>query len=363
MDCDVAVIGAGVVGLAVAAELAASGCSLYVLERSPSHGQGISARNSEVIHAGIYYPPGSLKARLCVEGRELLYETCERYGVPHQRIGKLIIASDRDEIPKIDQLLANARACGVSSVVPLERAALRSLEPSVRAVAGLHSPDTGIVSAHALMELYLAQAKEAGAAIACGTEVIGVEPTAGGYRLTTRGLEGETFQFFAERVVNAAGLQSDTVARMMGADYRLHYCKGSYFHVMNVRRGTVRRLVYPVPEERHVGLGVHLTLDLTGRMRLGPDAEYIDRVEDYRVDPAKTDRFRQAASRYLPFLRREDIGPDMAGIRPKLQGPEDGFRDFVISEDRPGFVNLVGIESPGLTSAPAIARRVRSLLA
>jgi L-2-hydroxyglutarate oxidase LhgO len=363
VDCDVIVIGAGVVGLAVAAELASSGRSVYLLEKERTHGQGISSRNSEVIHAGLYYPPGSLKAKLCVEGRELLYEACARFGVPHRKLGKLVVAVSQDELGPLEALQRNAAACGVTSLVPLDAAAVRRLEPQIRAVAGFFSPETGIVSAHELMELYLAQARASGAQIAYGTEVVGVEPLAAGYRVETRGEDGERFGLRGEAVVNAAGLSSDTVARMVGVDYRLHYCKGSYFSVRNVKRGTVSRLVYPVPEERHVGLGVHLTLDLGGRMRLGPDAEYIDRVEDYRVDASKAERFYEAASRYLPFLSREDIAPDTAGIRPKLQGSRDDVRDFVISMDLPGFVNLVGIESPGLTAAPAIARRVRQLLA
>jgi L-2-hydroxyglutarate oxidase LhgO len=192
--------------------------------------------------------------------------------------------------------------------------------------------------------------------------VVSVEQEKGGFRIGTVNSRGERFDFTSERVVNAAGLQSDILARMIGKGYTLHYCKGDYFSIANAKNGVVKRLVYPVPEKDHVGLGVHLTLDLGGRMRLGPDAAYIDRVEDYHVDAGKGDQFYESAVKFLPFIRREDVVPDMSGIRPKLQGPGDKFRDFVISEDLPGFINLVGIESPGLTAAPAIARYVKELL-
>ncbi|MCC6347881.1 MAG: NAD(P)/FAD-dependent oxidoreductase [Nitrospirales bacterium] len=362
MDADVTVIGAGVVGLAVAATLADGKSGIYILEKNESHGRGTSSRNSEVIHAGLYYPPGSLKARLCVEGREMLYEICKKHALPHRKTGKLLIAASEREREKIEQLYRNALQNGVESVSLLEEREVRALEPNIKAFAALYSPETGILSAHSLMDYFLHTAKERGAEIVYHTLVIGVEGMAGGYRITTVNAQGEYFAFTSERVVNAAGLQSDVVARMVGKHYLLHYCKGDYFSIDGAKRGMVGRLVYPVPEENHVGLGVHLTLDLAGRMRLGPDAAYTERVEDYRVAGEKADMFYASAARFLPFLRREDIIPDMSGIRPKLQARGEGFRDFLISEDMPGFVNLVGIESPGLTAAPAIARFVKNIL-
>ena len=362
MDADVTIIGAGVIGLAIASELADSRLSIFILERGVSHGRGISSRNSEVIHAGIYYPADSLKARLCVEGRHLLYETCEENNVPHKRIGKLIIAVSENEMQVISQLRDNALKNGASSVSMVSQSQIREMEPHIRAVGGLISPDTGILSAHALMDYYLHMARKKGAEIVYGTEVAGIEPVGRGYRVTTVNQEGDYYEFDAEKVINAAGLQADTIAKMAGKDYQIHYCKGDYFSVSNVKKGIVSRLVYPVPEKDHVGLGVHLTLDLTGRMKLGPDATYISRIEDYQVDADKGDRFYEAAVKFLPFVRREDIVPDMSGIRPKLQGPGEEFRDFVISEDLPGFINLVGIESPGLTAAPAIAKYVKNLM-
>lgn len=363
MDADIAIIGAGVVGLAIASELACSGRNLYILEKNSFHGMEISSRNSEVIHAGIYYPPGSMKALLCVEGRELLYDICRDNKIPHKRTGKLIIAATRDEMEEIDRLRRNAAENGVRGLSLLDEQAVGQLEPEIRSAGALLSSETGLVSAHALMEYYLAAAKAKGAEIVYNTAVSGIDEVYGGYRLSTTNGAGEPFEFTAERVINAAGLHSDTIAGMMGKEYTLHYCKGDYFSINNVRNGIVKRLVYPVPEKNHVGLGVHLTLDLNGRMKLGPDSAYVRRVEDYRVDGSKLDRFYDSAVKFLPFIKRDDLQPDMSGIRPKLQGPGEKFRDFIIREDLPGFVNLVGIESPGLTAAPAIARYVKNLLA
>jgi len=362
MDADVTIIGAGVVGLAIAAEVADRNRRVYLLEKNSAHGMGISSRNSEVIHAGIYYPAGSLKARLCVEGRELLYVLCRQHGIPHKKIGKLIIATTEQEMDKVEQLQRQALQNGVTSVSLMGQKQIQDMEPNIIAFGGLYSPDTGIISVHSLMDHYLQQAKLEGADITCGTEVVSIEQETGGFRITTRDSQGEQFDFTSERVVNAAGLQSDVIARMTGKDYTLHYCKGDYFSISNTRSGIVNRLVYPVPEKDHVGLGVHLTLDLGGRMRLGPDAAYIDRIEDYKVNAGKRDQFYESAVKFLPFIRREDVVPEMSGIRPKLQGPGEGVRDFIISEDLPGLINLVGIESPGLTAAPAIARYVKSLL-
>ena len=360
VDCDITIIGAGVIGLAIASALSQDEQNIFILEKNASHGMGISSRNSEVIHAGIYYPPGSLKAKLCIEGREQLYETCAKHNIPHRKIGKLIIASAASEKEKLEKLMINAGRNGLSSVSLLEGERIGALEPNIRAVAALHSPDTGIVSVHHLMDYYLHSAKSRGAEIVCGTHVRGIEKVANGYRITTVDSGGERFEIVSERVVNAAGLHADEVAGMLGSHYSQFYCKGDYFSINNVKKGTVQRLIYPVPEE--AGLGVHLTLDLSGRMRLGPDATYIQKTENYHVDAGKKEAFYQAAVKYLPFIQRDDIAPDMSGIRPKLQAPGEDHRDFVISEDHPGFVNLVGIESPGLTAAPAIASHVRALL-
>ena len=362
MDADITIIGAGVIGLAISSELADSKLSIYILEKNDYHGKGISSRNSEIIHAGIYYPQGSLKARLCVEGRDMLYETCMKNNIPHYKIGKLIVATTEKELDKIEQLMYNAKRNGVSSVSFIEKAKIHQMEPNIKAVGALYSPDTGIISVHALMDYYLRTAKMIGVEIVYKTKVEGIEKLTTGYKISTVDSAGDCFEFLSEKVINAAGLQSDNIAKMIGKDYTLNYCKGDYFSIQNVKKGMVQKLIYPVPEENHVGLGVHLTLDLTGRMKLGPDATYIERVEDYKVNSGKIDQFFQAAVRYLPFIHKEDIVPDMSGIRPKLQGVNEDFRDFVIREDSPGFINLIGIESPGLTAAPAIARYVKNLL-
>ncbi|MEE9934092.1 MAG: NAD(P)/FAD-dependent oxidoreductase [Deltaproteobacteria bacterium] len=360
---DITIIGAGVVGLACAAELAGGQTRLYVLEKNASFGAGVSARNSEVIHAGIYYPAGSQKASLCVEGSRLLYEIAGRNGLPHRQTGKLVVAANAEEADRLEALCAQGRENGAAGLEMLSASQINALEPAVHAAAALWSPRTGIVSAHALMEYYLARAAENGARLVCRTEVTGAEREEGGWRLFTRDDLGRTFDFLTAVVVNCAGLSSDTVAVWAGGRYRLHYCKGDYFSLSGIRPGLVSRLIYPAPRSSAAGLGVHLTLDLAGRMKLGPDAVYIDRREDYGVSPSKADLFYRQARIFLPFLKPENVQPDTAGIRPKLQGPDDAFADFVIREDAPGFLNLVGIESPGLTASPAIGRFVRKMLA
>jgi L-2-hydroxyglutarate oxidase LhgO len=367
-DTPLTVVGAGVVGLAVAARLAPRLPDLVVLERRDRHGTETSSRNSEVIHAGMYYPTGTLKARLCVRGKEMLYELCERLGVPHRRITKLIVAVTPAETADLERLLALGRANGA----PLEMRTAgecRSLEPAVPAVAGLFSPTTGIVSAHGLMGALLHEGLRHGAIQKPRAELIGVERRDRDYRLAVRTPDG-TETFTSERVVNAAGLEADTVAALAGIDpdgsgYRLHWWKGSYFAVSGTAARLVSRLVYPVPTP--VSLGVHAVLGLDGRLRFGPDAENLpDRRLDFSVDETKRGGFGAAIRRIVPAIADEDLTPDIAGIRPRLLAPGQAFRDFVIAEEGarglPGFVNLLGIESPGLTAALAIADEVERLL-
>jgi len=317
----------------------------------------------------MYYPSGSAKARLCVRGRSLLYEACERLGVPYRRTGKLIVAASPDEVPEIERLYARGCANGA----PLELvtgARCHELEPEVAAVAGLFSPETGIVSAHGLMDALLAEARRHGALLQTRAEVVAIERRDRDYRLVLRTPDG-TEELTSERIVNAAGLDSDTVAGLAGIDvgaarYRLHWWKGSYFSVTGRKARLVSRLVYPVPT--HLSLGVHAVLGLDGRLRFGPDADLLpDRRMDVAVDESKRATFAEAVGRLVPAIGEEDLSPDIAGIRPKLQGPGEGFRDFVIAEESarglPGLVSLVGIDSPGLTSSPAIAEDVERLLA
>jgi L-2-hydroxyglutarate oxidase LhgO len=366
-DTGVAVIGAGVVGLAVAARLAPS-TEVVILERRARHGQETSSRNSEVIHGGMYYPTGSLKARLCVDGNRRLYELCARHHVPYARVGKIITAVKADELPRLDELLRLGHANGVE-MSRLTGEETRALEPHVPSVGALLSPHTGIVSAHALMDCLLHLARAAGALLQPRAEVVGLAREGAEWRLTVRE-GGEEGSLTAERVVNAAGLEADTIAGLAGIDldaagYRQHFWKGSYFSVRSSKARIVSRLVYPVPG--HVSLGVHAVVGLEGRLRFGPDAEYLpDRVLDYKVDESKRAAFAVSVRRLVPEIEDDDLEPDMAGIRPKLQGPGQGVRDFVIAEESgrglPGLVSLIGIDSPGLTSALAIAEEVASFL-
>jgi len=368
-DVSLTVIGAGVVGLAVAAKLAPSHEGMLILERRGRPGTEQSSRNSEVIHAGLYYPPGSLKARLCVRGNRLLYELGERHGLALRRLGKLVVAMASAEVPPLEALYERGTANGAPLQL-LGASECRELEPHVPAVAGLLSPSTGIVSAHGLMDLYLQRARQAGATLLTGREVLAVERRDDGYRLTVRAGDGSVEDFTSERVVNAAGLGADEVAAGAGIDvaaagYRQHYWKGSYFAVRGEKARLLSRLVYPVPDP--VSLGVHAVLGLDGRVRFGPDAEYLaDRRVDYSVDLAKRAAFGVAVRRLVPAIADEDLEPDLAGIRAKLQAPGGPFRDFVVAEEsalgRPGFVDLVGIDSPGLTASAAIAEEVARLL-
>jgi L-2-hydroxyglutarate oxidase LhgO len=368
-EVDVLVVGGGVVGLAAAAALARRGRSVLALERREAIARETTSRNSEVVHAGLYYPEGSLKARLCVEGREALYERCGRLRVPHRQTGKIVVATSEDELPRLEALQRQAERNGVPGLRWLDAAEIRAREPHVRALAGFLSPRTGIVDAHALALSYAAEGEAHGLQIALRTELVGLDLSGGVWRASARGADGETVRLAAGAVVNAAGLASDRVAALAGIDvdaagYRLHPCKGDYFALAPASPLRFAGLVYPL--HGAAGLGVHVTLDLGGRVRFGPDTEYVPEPR-YDVDGAKAGAFAAAAGRYLPALRAEWLSPDYAGVRPKLAGPGVPFRDFVIAEEGarglPGLVNLIGIESPGLTAAPAIAERVVELLA
>lgn len=373
MEITATIIGAGVVGLAVAAELSETHKGLLILERNPSFGQETSSRNSEVIHAGIYYAKGSLKARLCVEGNRQMYRLCEQSRIPHRRCGKLIVAADRDEEAILATIQQQAHENGVEALDLLNARQIKTLEPNVKACAGLFSPSTGIVDSHRLMRRFAVQARKNGAQLVSHTTVSRVEKRDDGrYRIHVAYPDGRTESFSSRWVINAAGLESDRIAQSMGIDvdacgYRLHYWKGEYFS-LDVPSGYIRRLVYPVPQANHVGLGVHATIDLSDRVKLGPNAVYLPgRRLDYSVNPEARDAFYEAALRYLPAIERHQLNPEMTGIRPKLQKPGDPARDFIIAEESSKglarVINLIGIESPGLTASPAIARHVAALMA
>ncbi|MEZ2330217.1 NAD(P)/FAD-dependent oxidoreductase [Mesorhizobium sp. RCC_202] len=366
VDCIVA--GAGVIGLAVARALAAQGLETLILEAADAIGTGTSSRNSEVIHAGIYYPQGSLKARLCLAGRELLYRYCADHAIPHRRSGKLIVATDAAQEPVLGSIHANAVACGVDDLRFLSAVEAKALEPAVHCTAALLSPSTGIIDSHALMLALLGDAEDNGAMLSLNTSIVSGRIEAARFVLqTVDTTTGEAFEIAASRLVNAAGLSAVALAGSLeGFDRQflptLRYAKGNYFSVAG--RAPFSRLVYPVPEPG--GLGVHLTLDLGGTARFGPDVEWTDTL-DYRVDPARAERFYGAIRKYWPDLADGALQPAYSGIRPKLssQGKADG--DFVIqgpaAHRTQGLVNLFGIESPGLTSSLAIAEEVTRALA
>jgi L-2-hydroxyglutarate oxidase LhgO len=359
---DAIVIGAGVVGLAAARALARAGREVLILEREDAIGTGISSRSSEVIHAGLHYPPGSLKARLCLEGRELLYRYCAERQVAHRRCSKLIVAIDASELPTLETIAARAAACGIDDLVALDGDQAHGIEPALDCAAALLSPSSGIVDAHALMLTLLGEAEDHGAMLARGAAVGRIEPTEGGWRVHADGQRVE-----ARWLVNAAGLEAQAVAtRIEGLDPaaippRL-LAKGHYFTYAG--RVPFGRLIYPVPVPG--GLGTHLTLDLAGQGRFGPDIEWVDRI-DWNVDPARKDGFVAAARRIWPALDPDRLQPGYAGIRPKLVGPGEPDADFRIDGEvahgLPGLVNLFGIESPGLTASLAIGQRVAGMLA
>ncbi len=365
VDCVVA--GAGVVGLAVARELALRGREVLVLEAADAIGTGTSSRNSEVIHAGIYYPAGSLKARLCIEGRGKLYRYCREHGIPHAPCGKLIVAANTAQETRLASIAANALACGAGELVRLSAGAARELEPALRCTAALLSPETGIIDSHALMLSLLGDAEEKDAVLSLNTRVVCGHVDGGRIALRTRdAASGEEFGIATRHFVNAAGLGGMELARSItGLDPKfvpaLHYAKGNYFSVSG--RSPFSRLVYPVPEPG--GLGVHLTLDLNGVARFGPDVEWTDTL-DYRVDASRAERFYEAIRSYWPGLADDSLQPAYSGIRPKLSARGEPDSDFVLQDASvhaiPGLVNLFGIESPGLTACLAIAAHVAGRL-
>jgi L-2-hydroxyglutarate oxidase LhgO len=365
---DTVIIGAGVIGLAIAERLSRHTADVVVLERHDSFGRETSSRNSEVIHAGFYYPTDSLKARLCVEGNRLMYEFCSRESIPHKQIGKIVVARTREEEEKVGLLFNRGTSNGVPGLELLDRNRIAALEPAIPGYFGMLSTMTGILDTHSLMQRLERKATANGATFAYNCEVLGLSRENDCYTIRMRDADGEELSLQSARVINAAGLSSDKVAALAGIDPaktgdRIFYCKGEYFSVSNRHRGKVSHLVYPAPTP--ISLGIHGVLGLDGSFKLGPSAFYVDTL-DYTVDSAHRSVFYESARTLFPFLEEEDLTPAMAGIRPKLHPAEGGFRDFVIREESgaglPGFVNLIGMESPALTSALAIAGYVERLL-
>lgn len=360
-EVDVAVVGGGVVGLAAAAVLASRGYSTCVLERHARPGLDASTHNSGVIHAGIYYPAASAKARLCVEGRELLYDFCERHDVPHARCGKLIVAGDEHEIAEIETLQRRGASNGVEGLEIVDRPFVAAKEPAVRAAAGLWSPSSGIVDAEALVRALLKVGEIAGVILLRGARLVDAVELADGMELLT-GREA----IRARAVVNAAGLYADEVSRLLGGEaFTIHPCRGEYAELAPNKRFLVNGLVYPVPHAPAHGLGVHLTRSIGGHVWIGPTARYQSRKDDYENDREPLDAFVEPARRLLPAITLADLRLSGSGIRPKLAPPGGAFADFMIRRDgiNPRIVQAAGIESPGLTACLAIGDRVGEIVA
>lgn len=396
-EFDITIIGAGIVGLAIASEIP-QGDNL-VIERHENFGKETSSRNSEVIHAGIYYPTGFLKARLCVEGNELIYRLCKDNNINHKQLGKIIVAVNNEEEKDLENLYRQGISNGVGGLRIVPKEEIKRLEPNVNAVSGIYSPTTGIVDTHSLMRYFELKAKGKGATFAYGCELVAAEKVGSAYKLTIKDSDGEVYNFATRILINSAGLNSDKVSGMLGiTEYKLHYCKGEYFKVGGGKHKYISRLVYPHPTE--TTLGIHTVLDLQGQLKIGPNAFYVDPVRksradllksdpsflvkdlsrcyitfglsngvdslNYDIDPAHANSMWESVSQYLPFIELEDLTPDMSGIRPKLQAEGEPVKDFVIQDEAsrglPGFINLIGIESPGLTAAQAIARYVLNLI-
>lgn len=367
---DITIIGAGVVGLAIAHSVAASGKSVLLLEKYDSFGQVTSSRNSEVIHASIYYSPNSLKGRLCLEGNEMMYELCRANGIPHKNSGKLIVATSVEEAENLPALLETARGNGARGVRIVEKEEIRSIEPKVEAVAAIWCPSSGIVDSHSLMRFFEASATANGANCVYSAEAVGLEFSGGAWTVTARQHGADEFRFSSRAVINAAGLDAWRVAQLAGIDvdeaaYRTNMRKGIFYRVMHKLDKFPQCLIYPVPPLPDT-VGVHTVPDTAGGMRLGP--HFVPTTEvDYAVDDSFRDLFFGQCSRFMPFLEQSDIAPDMSGIQPDLHKWGEPGKDFVIRHeiDRglPGLFDLINIGSPGLTSSPAIGKKVAEMLA
>lgn len=364
---DITIIGAGVVGLAIASQVARQHRKVYVAEKNETFGQEQSARNSEVIHSGIYYGRDFLKTKLCLEGNDLIYELCENYGIAFNRCGKMFVAVNDLEAEMLEGLYKNGTDNGLPLKM-LSQKEMRQLEPNVRGIAAFLSPTSGIVDSYALMKYFLDKARGNGAHIIYKSKVIGIEKVSGGYEVRIDAPSGGTV-FTTRVLINCAGLYSDRIAEMAGinieeANYRLYWGKGEYYSVGGGKNRLINRLVYPVPEP--VGPGIHTCLDVNWRLRLGPLFHYVEKI-DYKVDDSRKSVFLQSSMvKALPFIGPSDLEPESSGIMAMLYKQGEPVSDFIIrhEQDRglPGFINLIGIDSPGLTASPAIARYVSQLI-
>ena len=362
---DITIIGAGIIGLAIAARLSEDHRKILLLEKNQAFGQETSSRNSEVIHAGMYYPTGFLKARFCVEGNKRLYDYCRKHNVPHKRVGKLIVATNDEEVEQLHEIKKQGDKNNVDKLFFLSQSEVIKMEPLINAIEALSSPNTGIIDSHALMRSLAISAESRGVICAYRAEVTSVKFDGERYRI---GINKDEYCLNTKILINAAGLASDRIAEYAGIDIdrencRLKYCKGSYFTATPSPK--ISHLIYPVPKKNKEGLGIHATVDLGGRIRFGPDIEYVPNI-DYTPDNSKKTSFHHSISCYLPCVEVDDLQADMCGIRPKLQGPGESYKDFIIQEESnkgyPGLINLIGIESPGLTACLPIADYVATIV-
>lgn len=359
-EIDTCVVGGGVIGLAIGRKLSAYSDNLLILESEPVFGEGISSRHSEVIHAGIYYAAGSLKARLCVPGKWSLYQYCKERNVAHKQLGKIIVATDVDEEQILHEVLRQAKANGVDDLELLSAAQLKSIEPNVKGTLALLSPSTGIIDSHELMSALVGEAEANNAVFVPRTRVLGAEVKPDGILVHSQ-VDGEEYSFLCRVLINSAGLGAQALSnRITGLDPALvpplYYCKGNYFALQG--KSPFDRLIYPVPDPNGAGLGVHATIDMGGQVKFGPDVEYVDEL-DYSVSEHRLEDYYRSVRRYFPGLEDDTLRPAYVGIRPKLQPSGSGVDDFVIQGPDEhginGLVLLYGIESPGLTASLAIA--------
>ena len=371
---DITIVGAGVIGLAIARAISSKRSKsntrhhLLILEKNDTFGEEISARNSEVIHAGIYYPQDSLKAQFCVRGKSLLYAYCQQHNIEHRAIGKLIVASHQDELNLLDEIKINATNNGVTDISFLSAENILEIEPNLQAVGALFSPSTGIINSHQLMLQFLAEIESKDGLFVPQTSVTSVSQHAEGLLINSENKSGEHYQFLTSLLINAAGLGAQALSKNIeGLSPHhtpiLHYCKGSYFHLSG--KSPFHHLIYPVPDKTGTGLGIHATIDLGGQVKFGPNTEYCDQLH-YEAEESSRPQFEKAIKRYFPSLNTTKLNPAFAGMRPKLQGPGEEFKDFVIQTEAehgvPGLIQLFGIESPGLTSCLAIGEEVARLI-
>lgn len=369
-DISVCIIGAGVVGLAIANKLSSYFNDVFVIERHTKYGQETSSRNSEVIHAGIYYPSNTLKAKLCVEGKNKLYDFCEKHEIEYKKCGKYIVATNNDEIEQLNQLYKKAIANGVNDLQLLSKQQVNKKEPSINVEKALFSPSTGIINASGLMQKLETISVNKGVEFVYKSKLKNISYHNNEYKITIIDSEDKIYSFTSKIVINSAGLESDKIATMLGIteEYlRIQFCKGEYFRVNPPKNRMVKSLIYPVPFKKLVGAGIHATIDISGNLKLGPDAEYLKNNEyNYKVTLNKQNKFYKAVKTFIPFIEYDDLAPEMVGIRPKIQKKGEDFKDFYIKNEKergyPNFINLIGIESPGLTSCLSIAEYVYRII-